>query len=44
VVAADGAAILTGLMSQDAAMAAGRAMLGADCRRFGLQFEATKDA
>lgn len=44
VVAADGAAILTGLMSSDAAMAAGRAMLGEDCRRFGLQFEATKDA
>jgi hypothetical protein len=39
VVAADGAAILTGLMSCDAAMAAGRAMLGADCRRLGLQSE-----
>jgi hypothetical protein len=44
VVAADGAAILAGLRSQDAAMAAGRAMLGADCARFGLQFEATKEA
>jgi hypothetical protein len=44
VVADDGAAILAGLRGQDAAMAAGRAMLGADCARFGLQFEATKDA
>lgn len=39
---ARGAAILTGLPDQDAALAAGRAVLGADCRRFGLQFEATK--
>jgi hypothetical protein len=44
VVAADGAAILAGLRTQDAAMAAGQALLGADCARFGLQFEATKDA
>jgi hypothetical protein len=44
VVAADGAAILAGLRTQAAAMAAGRAMLGTDCARFGLQVEATKDA
>jgi hypothetical protein len=42
-VARRGAAILTGLYSQDAALAAGRAFLGGDCRRFGLQFEASKD-
>jgi hypothetical protein len=40
-VAAKGAAILSGLVDQEAAFAAGRAMLGDDCRRFGLQFEAT---
>ena len=43
VVAAAGAAILTGLPDQDAAIGAGRAMLGKDCLRIGLQFEATKD-
>jgi hypothetical protein len=42
-VAARGAAILSGLGDQDAAFAAGRAFLGADLRRFGLQFEASKD-
>jgi Taurine catabolism dioxygenase TauD, TfdA family len=42
-IAANGAAILTGLPDQDAALAAGRAVLGDACRRFGLQFEATKD-
>jgi hypothetical protein len=41
-IAANGAAILTGLPSRDAALAAGRAVLGDACRRFGLQFEATK--
>jgi len=41
-VAVNGAAILTGLHDQDAALEAGRAVLGTDCRRFGLQFEATK--
>jgi hypothetical protein len=39
---ASGAAILPGRYSQDAALAAGRAVLGDACRRFGLQFEATK--
>jgi hypothetical protein len=42
-VAARGAAILSGLGDQEAAFAAGRAFLGADLRRFGLQFEASKD-
>jgi Taurine catabolism dioxygenase TauD, TfdA family len=42
-VGARGAAILSGLGDQDAAFAAGRAFLGADLRRFGLQFEASKD-
>jgi hypothetical protein len=41
---ARGAAILSGLGDQEAAFAAGRAFLGADLRRFGLQFEATKEA
>jgi hypothetical protein len=41
-VAARGAAILGGLRDQEAALAAGRAFLGRDLRRFGLQFEATK--
>jgi hypothetical protein len=41
-VAANGAAILTGLHDTEAALAAGRAMLGDACRRFGPQFEATK--
>lgn len=41
-VAARGAAILSGLGDADAAFAAGREFLGADLRRFGLQFEATK--
>jgi Taurine catabolism dioxygenase TauD, TfdA family len=41
-VAAHGAALLGGLHDADAAFAAGRAFLGADLRRFGLQFEATK--
>ena len=41
-IAANGAAILTGLHDQDAALAAGRAVLADACRRFGLQFEATK--
>jgi hypothetical protein len=43
IVAMSGAAILTGLPDQDAAISAGRAMLGNDCLRIGLQFEATKD-
>jgi hypothetical protein len=42
-VAARGAAILPGCGDQEAAFAAGRAMLGASLRRFGLQFEATKE-
>ena len=42
-VAARGAAILSGLADREAAFAAGRAFLGTDLRRFGLQFEATKD-
>ena len=42
-VAARGAAIIPGCGDQEAAFAAGRAFLGADLRRFGLQFEATKD-
>ena len=42
-VAARGAAILGGLPDQESAFAAGRAFLGADLRRFGLQFEASKD-
>jgi hypothetical protein len=42
-VAARGAAILSGLGDEEAAFAAGRAFLGGDLRRFGLQFEATKD-
>jgi Taurine catabolism dioxygenase TauD, TfdA family len=42
-VTARGAAILSGLGDQEAAFAAGRAFLGADLRRFGLQFEASKD-
>jgi hypothetical protein len=37
-----GAAILPGCGDREAAFAAGRAFLGADLRRFGLQFEATK--
>jgi hypothetical protein len=41
-VAARGAAILSGLGDANAAFAAGRAFLGGDLRRFGLQFEATK--
>ena len=41
--AVSGAAILTGLPTQEQALAAGRAVLGESCRRFGLQFEATKD-
>jgi hypothetical protein len=41
-VAAQGAAILPGCGDQEAALAAGRAFLGAGLRRFGLQFEATK--
>jgi hypothetical protein len=40
---AHGAALLTGLGDEEAAFAAGRAFLGADLRRFGLQFEASKD-
>jgi TfdA family taurine catabolism dioxygenase TauD len=40
---ARGAAILPGCFDQEAAFAAGRAMLGTDLRRFGLQFEATKE-
>jgi hypothetical protein len=40
--ASNGAAILTGLYSQEEALQAGRAVLGDACRRFGLQFEATK--
>jgi len=43
VVAEHGAAILTGLPDQDAAISAGAAMLGKDLVRIGLQFEATKD-
>jgi hypothetical protein len=43
VVASDGAAIMTGLPDQDAAISSGAAMLGADCLRVGTQFEATKD-
>jgi hypothetical protein len=42
-VAAHGAAILPGCADQDAAFAAGRAFLAAGLRRFGLQFEATKE-
>jgi hypothetical protein len=42
-VATRGAAILSGLSEQEAAFAAGRAFLGTARRRFGLQFEATKD-
>jgi hypothetical protein len=42
-VAVHGAAILPGCGAPEAAFAAGRAFLGADLRRFGLQFEATKD-
>jgi Taurine catabolism dioxygenase TauD, TfdA family len=41
-VAERGAALLSGLDSSDAAFAAGQAFLGADLRRFGLQFEASK--
>jgi hypothetical protein len=41
-VAARGAAIVGGLGDREAAFAAGRAFLGSDLRRFGLQFEATK--
>jgi len=41
-VAVHGAAILGGLYDEEAAFAAGRAFLGGDLRRFGLQFEATK--
>jgi hypothetical protein len=37
-----GAAILPGCGDQETALAAGRAFLGGDLRRFGLQFEATK--
>lgn len=40
---ARGAAILPGCFDQEAAFAAGQAMLGTDLRRFGLQFEATKE-
>ncbi|HEY0935986.1 MAG TPA: TauD/TfdA family dioxygenase [Trebonia sp.] len=42
-VTARGAAIVPGCADQEAAFAAGRAFLGGDLRRFGLQFEATKD-
>lgn len=42
-VAARGAAILSGLSDAEAAFAAGRTFLGGDLRRFGLQFEATKE-
>jgi len=42
-IASNGAAILTGLHTQEDALEAGRAVLGDACRRFGLQFEATKD-
>jgi hypothetical protein len=42
-VAARGAALLSGLADAEAAFAAGREFLGADLRRFGLQFEASKD-
>jgi hypothetical protein len=42
-VAVRGAAILSGLADREAAFTAGRAFLGTDLRRFGLQFEATKD-
>lgn len=41
-IAVNGAAILTGLHTRDDALTAGRAVLGDACRRFGLQFEATK--
>jgi hypothetical protein len=41
-IAGRGAAILTGLYTRGDALAAGRAVLGDACRRFGLQFEATK--
>jgi hypothetical protein len=41
-VAADGAAIMTGLRDQHAAISFGRAMLGDKCVRVGTQFEATK--
>lgn len=40
-VAVRGAAIVGGLTDQDAAFAAGRAFLGGELRRFGLQFAAT---
>jgi hypothetical protein len=42
-VATRGAAILSGLADREVAFTAGRAFLGTDLRRFGLQFEATKD-
>jgi hypothetical protein len=42
-VAARGAAIVGGCADEEAAFAAGRAFLGDDLRRFGLQFQATKD-
>jgi hypothetical protein len=42
-VAVRGAALLGGLDSAEAAFAAGRAFLGPGLRRFGLQFEASKD-
>jgi hypothetical protein len=42
-VALSGAAIMTGLPDQDSAISAGAAMLGKDCVRIGLQFEATRD-
>ncbi len=42
-VAVRGAAILPGCADEEAAFAAGRAFLGDDLRRFGLQFQATKD-
>jgi len=42
-VAVRGAAIIPGCGDPEAAFAAGRAFLGPGLRRFGLQFEATKD-
>ncbi|HEY1818617.1 MAG TPA: TauD/TfdA family dioxygenase [Trebonia sp.] len=41
-VAAHGAAVLGGLTGQEAAYAAGQAVLGGELRRYGLQFAATK--
>jgi hypothetical protein len=42
VVDADGAAIVSGIADEEAAIAFGRAMLGEDLRRIGRQIEATK--